>query len=67
MYDVIWCQVEGVCRRLSGNGKSVYLAVARAGGGTVRVSETEGYNTYLDVPPYVPVNTPKPTQHKTTQ
>ncbi|CAN0343117.1 unnamed protein product, partial [Ectocarpus sp. 8 AP-2014] len=30
-------QVEGVCRRLSGNGKSVYLAVARAGGGTVRV------------------------------
>ena len=30
-------QVQGVCRRLSGNGKSVYLAVARSGGGIVKV------------------------------
>ena len=29
-------QVDGVCRKLSANGKSVYLAVARTGGGDVK-------------------------------
>lgn len=34
-----------MCRRLSGNGKSVYLALARAGGGAVRVRATPQFNT----------------------
>ncbi|CAM9484058.1 unnamed protein product, partial [Laminaria digitata] len=44
-------QVEGVCRKLTGNGKSVYLAVSRSGGGTVKVLSL----ALPPPPPYVPV------------